>query len=56
MFDSLSEENQLIIVIIGISILFILVLWNTKRNKRKLYNRTNRDFKKNYFKKKRNTN
>lgn len=52
MFDSLSEETQLILVIIGIAILFAVVMFNTKRNKRKLYDRENRDFRKNYFKKK----
>lgn len=52
MFDSLSEENQIILAIIGIAILFAIVMWNSKRNKKKLYNRDGRDFRKNYFKKK----
>ncbi len=52
MFNSLSEETQLILMIIGIALLFILVSWNTKRNKSKLYGRKKRNFKKNYFDKK----
>lgn len=52
MFDSLSEENQLIVMIIGIALLFVIVMWNTKRNKQKLYHRDNRDFRKNYQRKK----
>ncbi len=52
MFDSLSEETQLILMIVGMAVLFILVSWNTKRNKNKLYDRRKRSFKKNYFDKK----
>ncbi|MEW7292647.1 hypothetical protein [Aquimarina sp. 2304DJ70-9] len=52
MFDSLSEETQLILMIIGIAILFLAVSWNTKRNKDKLYGRKKRNFKNNYLKKK----
>ncbi|WP_199729941.1 hypothetical protein [Aquimarina sp. AD10] len=52
MFDSLSEEIQLILMVVGIAILFIAVSWNTKRNKNKLYGRKKRNFKKNYFDKK----
>ncbi len=52
MLDSLSEEMQLVISVIGIAVLFVLVLWNSKRNKNKLYDRDQRDFRKNYFKKK----
>ncbi len=52
MFDSLSEEIQLLLLIIGIAILFIIVLWNSGRNKKKLYHRKNRDFRKNYLNKK----
>ncbi len=52
MFDSLSEETQLILMVIGIAILFVLVSWNTKRNKNKLYGRGKRNFKNNYLKKK----
>ncbi len=52
MLDSLSEETQLILMIVGIGILFVFVSLNTKRNKSKLYNRGKRNFKKNYLKKK----
>ncbi|WP_158447887.1 hypothetical protein [Aquimarina longa] len=52
MLEALSEENQLILMILGIAILFIAVSWNTKRNKNKLYNRKDRSYKKNYFEKK----
>ncbi len=52
MFDSLSEETQLIVMVIGIAILFILVSLNTKRNKGKLYDRKKRNFKRNYYTKK----
>ncbi len=52
MFDSLSEETQLILMVIGIAILFIAVSWNTKRNKRSLYDRGKRNFRKNYMEKK----
>ena len=52
MFDALSEKTQLILLLIGIAILFGAVLWNSSRNKRKLYNRDAKNFRKNYFKKK----
>ncbi len=52
MFDVFSEETQLVVVIIGIALLFFIVRWNSGRNKRKLYNRDKRDFRKNYLKKK----
>lgn len=52
MFDTISEETQLILTVIVIAVLFVLVTWNTKRNKNKLYNRNERNYRKNYFKKK----
>ncbi len=52
MFNSLSEETQLILLVIGIAILFVLVSWNYKRNRDKLYDRNKRNFRKNYHKKK----
>lgn len=52
MFDSLSEETQLILMVIGIAILFIAVSWNTKRNKSRFYDRGKRNFRKNYMEKK----
>ncbi len=51
MLDSFSEETQLILVVIGIAILFAIVMWNSGRNKKKLYHRVNRDFRNNYLKK-----
>jgi len=51
MFDALSEETQLVVVIIGIALLFFIVRWNSGRNKKKLYDRSGRDFRKNYLKK-----
>ncbi|MEB3344530.1 hypothetical protein U6A24_03605 [Aquimarina gracilis] len=54
MFDSLSEETQVILIIIGIAILFLAVSFNTKRNKRRLYDRDKRNFRKNYMNKKKN--
>lgn len=48
----LSEQNQLILLVIAIAILFAIVSWNTKRNKNKLYHRDTRNFRKNYQKKK----
>ncbi len=50
--ESFSELNQLIFLIVGIAGLFLLVFWNTKRNKNKRFNRKNRDFRKNYYDKK----
>ncbi len=52
MFDALSEETQLIVMVIGIAVLFVAVMWNTNRNRNKLYGRNKRDFRKNYFTKK----
>ncbi len=52
MFNSLSEETQLILLVIGIAILFAIVSWNHKRNKQKLYDRDKRNFRKNYHNRK----
>jgi hypothetical protein len=49
----LSEETQLIILIIAIALLFILVLFNNKRNTKLRYDREKRNFNKNYYKKRR---
>ncbi len=54
MLQSLSEETQLLLVLIAIAVLFIAVMWNTGRNKRKLYDRNKRNFRKNYLDKKTN--
>jgi hypothetical protein len=50
---NLSEETQLIILIIAIALLFILVLFNNKRNTKLRYDREKRNFNKNYYKKRR---
>lgn len=47
MLNSLSEETQLIVLVIGIAILFAAVMWNSGRNRKKLYGRRKRDFRKN---------
>ncbi len=49
---SLSEETQLILLIVAIAILFGLVLLNNKRNNKLRYDREKRKFNKNYYKKK----
>ncbi|MAQ75473.1 MAG: hypothetical protein CL613_03970 [Aquimarina sp.] len=54
MFDSLSEETQLIIMVVGLAALFALVMWNTKRNKEKFYGRRKRDFRRNFKEKRKN--
>ncbi|RZT00277.1 hypothetical protein [Aquimarina brevivitae] len=54
MFDSLSEETQLLVMVLGLALLFILVMWNTKRNSSKFYGRKKRDFRKNVQEKKKN--
>lgn len=49
---NLSEETQLVLLIIAIAILFILVILNNKRNKKLRYDREKRHFNRNYYKKK----
>ncbi|MEP0263888.1 hypothetical protein [Dokdonia sp.] len=51
-FDSLSNTTQIFVVFIGLAILFILVFFNNKKNKDKLYHRKRRNFKDNYNAKK----
>ena len=51
--NSLSEETQLILLIVAIAVLFVLVLFNNKRNKKLRYDRDKRNFNKNYYKKRR---
>lgn len=53
MLENLSEETQLIIAIIGIAVLCLIVFANNRHNKRKQYQRKNRNFQKNYHEKKR---
>lgn len=38
--------------IVILAVLFIVVRWNTARNKKKLYDREGRNFRENYFKRK----
>ena len=51
LLNSLSEETQLLLVIIAIALLFVLVLLNNKRNKKLRYDRDKRNFNKNYYSK-----
>lgn len=48
----LSNDIQVILLIVGIALLFGIVLWNNKRNQHKRYNRDKRNFRKNYHEKK----
>ena len=43
-------------VIIGLAIVFLIVFFNNKRNLQKLRDRKGRNFKENYFRKKREDN
>jgi FtsZ-interacting cell division protein ZipA len=52
MLEHISAENQLILVVIAIAILFVLVLWNNKRNQKKRYEREQRNFRKTFYNKK----
>lgn len=52
MLEELSPEMQFVLVIVGLAILFLLVLWNNKRNKSKRFNRDKRNFRKNFYEKK----
>lgn len=47
LLESLSADFQLVILIVGIAILFLVVFWNNKRNQHKRYNRTKRNFRQN---------
>ena len=54
MLEQFSTDMQFIIVIIAIAILFFLVLFNNKRNRQKRYDRKNRNFRRNFYEKKKN--
>ncbi|WP_188458388.1 hypothetical protein [Psychroflexus planctonicus] len=54
MLEEISAEIQLIFVIIVIAILFVLVLWNNKRNRKKRFDREQRNFRKNIHEKRKN--
>lgn len=52
MLEQISAENQFILLVIGIGILFVLVLTNNKRNRKKRFEREQRNFRKNFYSKK----
>lgn len=54
MLEQFSPDIQFILVIVGIAVLFLLVLFNNKRNKRKRYDRKHRNFRQNFYEKKQN--
>jgi len=55
-FDSLSQEMQLILVVVGIAILLLAVFANNKRNQGKLRERKRKSFKQSYNERKQNEN
>jgi hypothetical protein len=54
MLEQLSPDTQFILVIVILAVLFLAVFLNNKSNKRKRYDRKNRDFRKNFYDKKQN--
>ncbi|MAQ40103.1 hypothetical protein [Mesonia oceanica] len=52
MLENLSEQTQLILIVVLLAILFFAVLKNNKRNKEKRYDRKSRNFRENIYKKK----
>ena len=52
LYLAISEENQLVFLIIGIAVLFILVFWNNSRNKKQQSARRTKSFRNNYTQKK----
>ncbi|MFO7701436.1 MAG: hypothetical protein R6V37_00430 [Psychroflexus maritimus] len=52
MLESISAENQIIAIVIFLALMFLLVVFNHRRNTKKQYNREKRNFRKNYFEKK----
>lgn len=53
LLETLSADLQLILLIVGITLLFGLVFINNKRNQNKRYNRSTRNFRQNFEEKKR---
>ena len=51
-FDSLSNTAQIGLVFAVLAVLFIVVFFNNKKNKEKRYNRRGRNFKENFYNKK----
>lgn len=49
MLENISEKTQLIITIIVLAVLFFAVVKNNTRNKEKRYDRKSRDFRKNFY-------
>lgn len=51
MLENISEKTQLILVIIVLAVLFFAVVKNNNRNKEKRYDRKSRNFRKNFYEK-----
>ena len=51
MLDNISEKTQLILVIIALALLFFAVVKNNNRNKEKRYDRKSRNFRQNFYEK-----
>ena len=51
MLDNISEKTQLILVIIVLAVLFFAVVKNNNRNKEKRYDRKSRNFRQNFYEK-----
>lgn len=49
MLENISEKTQLIITIIVLAVLFFAVVKNNTRNKEKRYDRKSRNFRKNFY-------
>ena len=52
MFDQYTPLTQLIALIVAILVLFLLVIQNNNRNRKRQLNRGKRDFRTNYYQKK----
>lgn len=52
MLENLSEQTQLILIVALLAILFFAVLKNNKRNREKRYDRKSRNFRENFYEKK----
>lgn len=54
MVSDISIEGQVLFLILLIALLFSLVIVNNKRNKKKQYERESRNFRKNFYSKRKN--
>lgn len=54
MLENISAENQIIAIVVFLALMFLLVVLNHRRNIKKQYNRDQRKFRKNYYKKREN--